>query len=133
MSTVLRCASGIVLFLGVFVLSGLFVSPYVPPYPKEPVSVLEIEYWTTNWVGLVLGVVCVVLSARMERRRGRWHDGDATRRGRAGLGWLLQRLLLKPDQLHPPANWFTKHAKSFAVNSGLPEDPSQFAYDCPDA
>lgn len=61
-----------------FVLGGWFLMPYLPPVPDHPVTVFEIEYWSTNWAGAVLGIVLGGLSAwsvvRSERKK---HDSQA--------------------------------------------------------
>ena len=56
--------SFIVVFVLAFVLGGLFLMPHLPPFPNHPVSMVEAEYWTSNWAGLVLGIVLRGLSAR---------------------------------------------------------------------
>jgi len=56
-------------FAGVFVLVGLFVHPYLPPYPSVPVTVFELRYWVDNWSGALLGVGLGALSARQTSRR----------------------------------------------------------------
>ncbi len=38
--------------------------PHLPPTPDHPVTVFEIEYWTTNWAGAALGIILGGLSAR---------------------------------------------------------------------
>jgi hypothetical protein len=56
--------SFVLVFIGVFVLAGLFLMPYLPPVPTRPVSAFEMEFWTTNWIGVVLGLPIAALSAR---------------------------------------------------------------------
>lgn len=59
-------------FLFSFVLGGWFLMPYLPPVPNHPVTVFELEYWSTNWAGAVLGILLGGLSAwsilRKERK-----------------------------------------------------------------
>lgn len=55
--------SFVVVFVLAFFLGGWFLMPYLPPVPDYPVSVFEIEYWTTNWAGALLGVFLGGLSA----------------------------------------------------------------------
>ncbi len=60
-------------FLFAFVLGGWFLMPYLPPVPDHPVTVVDAEYWTTNWAGAVLGLALGGLSAwsivRTERKK----------------------------------------------------------------
>ncbi len=56
--------SFIVVFVFAFFLGGWFLMPHLPPVPDHPVTVFEAEYWTTNWVGALLGIVLGRLSAR---------------------------------------------------------------------
>jgi hypothetical protein len=67
--------SFVVVFVFAFVLGGYFLMPHLPPVPDHPVSMFELEYWTTNWAGAVLGILLGGLSAwsviRQERRRPR--------------------------------------------------------------
>ena len=56
--------SFVFVFVFAFVLGGLFLMPFLPPFPDRPVTVFEGEYWTTNWVGAVLGLALGGLSAR---------------------------------------------------------------------
>jgi hypothetical protein len=51
-------------FLGVFILAGWFLMPWLPPYPDHQVRVFEGEYWTDNWVGCLLGTILGALSVR---------------------------------------------------------------------
>ena len=55
--------SFIVVFILAFFLGGWFLMPVLPPVPDHPVSVFELEYWTTNWAGAVLGIILGGLSA----------------------------------------------------------------------
>lgn len=61
--------SFIVVFAICFVLGGWFLMPHLPPTPKQPVSVFEIDYWTTNWAGALLGLILGGLSARQASRK----------------------------------------------------------------
>jgi hypothetical protein len=61
--------SFVVVLAMVFVLGGLFLMPYLPPVPRHPVTVFELEYWTTNWAGAVLGILLGGLSARSILKR----------------------------------------------------------------
>lgn len=56
--------SFLVVFAIAFILGGWFLMPHLPPTPKHPVSAFELEYWTTNWAGAVLGLILGGLSAR---------------------------------------------------------------------
>lgn len=73
--------SFVVVFVLAFILGGWFLMPHLPPVPDHPVSVFELEYWTTNWAGALIGLVLGLLSAwsavRQERRR---QDQTATAR-----------------------------------------------------
>lgn len=51
-------------FAGVFFICGLFLMPWLPPIPEEPVTALEAAYWYDNWIGILLGLVLGILSAR---------------------------------------------------------------------
>lgn len=64
MKYVSACISFIVVFVFVFFLGGWFLMPHLPPTPDHPVTVFEIEYWTTNWAGAALGIILGGLSAR---------------------------------------------------------------------
>lgn len=55
--------SFVVVFAFSFVLGGWFLMPHLPPTPAQPVTVFELEYWTTNWPGAVLGLLLGSLSA----------------------------------------------------------------------
>lgn len=57
-------ASFIVVFVFAFILGGWFLMPHLPPTPNHPVSAFELEYWTTNWAGALLGLILGGLSAR---------------------------------------------------------------------
>ena len=50
-------------FLFAFVLGGWFLMPHLPPYPDHPVTVFELEYWTTNWAGAFIGAALGSISA----------------------------------------------------------------------
>jgi uncharacterized protein (DUF2062 family) len=56
--------SFVVLFVFAFALGGFFLMPFLPPTPDHSVHFFEAEYWTTNWAGIVLGLVLGGLSAR---------------------------------------------------------------------
>ena len=61
--------SFVAVFAIVFVLGGLFLMPHLPPTPRHLVTVFEVEYWTTNWAGAVLGILLGGLSARSILKR----------------------------------------------------------------
>ena len=63
--------SFIAVFIFAFVLGGWFLMPHLPPAPNHPVSVFELEYWTTNWAGALLGLLLGALSARSVLRKER--------------------------------------------------------------
>ena len=54
--------SFIVVFVFAFFLGGWFLMPYLPPVPDRPVTIVETEYWTTNWAGALLGLILGVLA-----------------------------------------------------------------------
>jgi len=56
--------SFIIVFVIVFILGGWFLMPHLPPIPDRPVSVYELDYWTDNWAGALLGLILAGLSAR---------------------------------------------------------------------
>ena len=62
-----------VVFVLAFVLGGWFLMPHLPPTPDHPVSAFELEYWRTNWVGALLGLLLGTISAwsvvRAERKK----------------------------------------------------------------
>jgi hypothetical protein len=63
--------SFLVVFVFTFFLAGWFLMPYLPPVPNHPVTVFELEYWTTNWIGVLLGILLGLLSARWAvKKRG---------------------------------------------------------------
>jgi hypothetical protein len=64
MKRVSAAVSFLFVFACVFVLGGLFLMPYLPPFPDRPVSAFEGQFWTTNWAGALLGIVLGALSAR---------------------------------------------------------------------
>jgi hypothetical protein len=45
--------------------------PHLPPVPDHPVHFFELEYWTTNWAGALLGILLGGLSARSVLKEGR--------------------------------------------------------------
>ena len=55
--------SFVVVFIFAFVLGGWYLMPYLPPTPDHPLHALELEYWKTNWAGVVLGLILGSLSA----------------------------------------------------------------------
>ena len=63
--------SFVVVFSLAFVLGGWFLMPHLPPVPSHPVSVFELEYWTSNWAGAVLGVLLGAVSAWLVVRQAR--------------------------------------------------------------
>lgn len=67
--------SFIVVFACCFVLGGWFLMPHLPPVPPRPVTVFELEYWTTNWAGALLGLALGGLSARAAYRKSRASRG----------------------------------------------------------
>lgn len=71
MRTTNAIISFIFVFAGCFFLGGWFLMPHLPPVPPRPVTVFELEYWTTNWAGAVLGLVLGGLSARSVLKKGR--------------------------------------------------------------
>jgi len=65
--------SFIAVFAIAFVLGGWYLMPHLPPFPDHVVTVFDSEYWTTNWVGCLLGIILGGLSARQifkMRQRG---------------------------------------------------------------
>lgn len=69
MRFVMAAVSFLLVFVCVFVLAGWFLMPHLPPTPAEPVSAVEAGYWTTNWIGLALGLPAGLLSARGTLKR----------------------------------------------------------------
>jgi len=57
-----RFVSFVVVFMFAFFLGGWFLMPHLPPYPTQQVSVFQIEYWNTNWIGMILGIGFGVMS-----------------------------------------------------------------------
>jgi hypothetical protein len=74
MRAILSLFSFLVIFILGFFLGGWFLMPHLPPVPDHPVSALELEYWTTNWAGTVLGLLLAGLSAWSSARRNRPTD-----------------------------------------------------------
>jgi len=56
--------SFIIVFVIVFILGGWFLMPHLPPIPDRPISVYELDYWTDNLPGALLGLILAGLSAR---------------------------------------------------------------------
>ena len=56
--------SFIIVFVIVFILGGWFLMPHLPPIPDRLISVYELDYWTDNWAGALLGLILAGLSAR---------------------------------------------------------------------
>ena len=56
--------SFVIVFVFAFILGGWFLMPYLPPIPDRPISVFELEYWTGNWAGALLGLILGGLSTR---------------------------------------------------------------------
>lgn len=64
MNKMLRPAMSFVfVFIFGFFLSGWFLMPHLPPFPDHAVTVMEFEYWETNWAGFVVGSALGGLSA----------------------------------------------------------------------
>ena len=57
-----------ILFGSAFLIGGYVLMPYLPPYPERPITIYEWEYWVTNWAGLILGIVAVVVDLRRRRQ-----------------------------------------------------------------
>jgi uncharacterized protein (DUF2062 family) len=68
--------SFIVVFVFAFFLGGWFLMPHLPPIPDHPVTVFELEYWTTNWAGALLGILLGGLSARSVLKKQRPGRGE---------------------------------------------------------
>ncbi len=56
--------SFVLVFTCVFVLSGWFVTPYLPSMPEITFDVRDPQFWTTNWAGVALGGLMGLVSAR---------------------------------------------------------------------
>ena len=56
--------SFIIVFVIVFILVGWFLMPHLLPIPLRPISVYQLDYWTDNWAGALLGLILAGLSAR---------------------------------------------------------------------
>src|SRR5258707_6801940 len=76
--------SFIFVFIFAFILGGWFLMPHLPPVPDHPVHVWELEYWTTNWAGALLGIVlgtwsfrAVVDKARTQEQPARERDNQS--------------------------------------------------------
>ena len=54
----------VVVFICVFVLSGWFVTPYLPSMPELTADIRDPQFWTSNWAGVGLGGVVGLVSAR---------------------------------------------------------------------
>jgi hypothetical protein len=65
-----------VVFVGVFLLAGWFLMPYLPPVPDHPVSIFEGEYWKDNWIGSLLGAALGGLSARSVLKKAAKRKAD---------------------------------------------------------
>jgi len=79
MQVVRATVSFTVVFALAFFLGGWFLMPHLPPVPNHRVSVFELEYWTTNWAGALLGLVLGTLSARsVLRKASKQQPKDAT-------------------------------------------------------
>jgi uncharacterized RDD family membrane protein YckC len=63
--------SFLAVFFFVFFLGGWFLMPYLPPVPDHPVSSLQLEYWETNWIGALLGLILASFSCWADLRRMR--------------------------------------------------------------
>ena len=63
MKWVSASVSFVVVFIFSFFLGGWFLMPYLPPKPDRPISAFELDYWTTNWAGALLGIILGGLSA----------------------------------------------------------------------
>jgi len=79
-SMITRTFSSITSFVfvaaGVFFLGGFLLMPHLPPTPSKPVYWFEMDYWVTNWAGLLLGVPCGFFAARAT-----WIRADRKRAG----------------------------------------------------
>ncbi len=56
--------SFIIVFVIVFILGGWFLMPHLPPIPLRPISAYELDYWTDNGAGALLGLILAGLSYR---------------------------------------------------------------------
>ncbi len=61
--------SFLLIFVLVFVLAGWFLMPYLPPTPKHTITIFDIEYWTRNWAGALLGIILGVLSTWLTTKK----------------------------------------------------------------
>lgn len=69
--------SFVVVFAMAFVLGGCLLMPHLPPVPDHMVTVVELEYWSTNWAGALLGLFLGGLSARsILKREGTTEKAD---------------------------------------------------------
>ena len=75
---IMMAMSFVLVFSIVFVLAGLFLMPYLPPHPSRPISAFEFEYWSTNWIGVLLGVTVALVSMRHGRKRTLRSVGNLT-------------------------------------------------------
>lgn len=69
MQYILAIVAFSLIFVLVFVLGGWFLMPHLPPTPDHPVSAFELEYWSTNWIGALFGLVFGGLSAQATLRK----------------------------------------------------------------
>jgi uncharacterized protein (DUF2062 family) len=67
---VLATMSFLLVFGSCFIVGGWFLMPYLPPTPDHPISAFEVQYWTTNWAGAVLGLILGAVVARSQLKNG---------------------------------------------------------------
>lgn len=69
MNAIHAIVSFVVVFVIVFVLAGWFLMPFLPPFSDHLISAFEIDYWYTNWIGVLLGLLFGYFSARSTIRK----------------------------------------------------------------
>lgn len=56
-------------FAVVFLLSGWFITPHLPSSTQITAKLQDPQFWTSNWAGVVLGLLLGLVSARSILRR----------------------------------------------------------------
>ena len=58
----------VLMFAVGFFFGGWILMPHLPPVPDHIVHVWELEYWTNNWAGVILGLAIGIPMARSSFR-----------------------------------------------------------------
>jgi hypothetical protein len=60
---VLAFIAFLLVFAGVFLVTGWYILPKLPPMPQIPDKMSNPQFWANNWASLLAGFVVAVLAA----------------------------------------------------------------------